>query len=138
MTGLIGLATGGAWKYVAAAVGAAGLISTAAVGFNDWLAHRDLKRETAQVAKLTNSLALETANYATLKAGADAQRASIDAASQIGATKLVEAEKLVASSQAANAKLLARNLALLSTPLAGTTPCARMDDADARIMGDLK
>ena len=82
--------------------------------------------------------ALDEANIETLKGAINTQNAQLDALSQADATKLAAAEHLVANSQTKAAGLQATVNELLDAPLPKGASCARMEFADARILGDLK
>ena len=142
MTGLLetvaGMATGQLWKYATIGIGALSLVGIGAVGIDDYFAHRESAKYEKQVNSLLQQKALDGASITALKASLDALNAQIDANSTIGKAKLAAASEQVDAYRSQNASLQKRVATLLNKPLVGATPCARMDDADARVMGDLK
>lgn len=82
-------------------------------------------------------LAQSEANYAKLKLTADGQTAELRAKSAADAATLASATKDLTAAQATTATYAAK-IATLMKPLVGIDTCARVMDADQRLLGTLQ
>ena len=139
------LITGNVWK--AAAIGAGVVI----VGLGITIAVIDLDRAhlRSEVADLTDKienpqtgyiarLTQAQANVATLKAGLDEQNAKVEAQAAEAKARIAATEKRLVDAQAAAASAKTTLARLMATPLIGKDVCARLSDADRRLLETLK
>lgn len=148
MSGALGLIPGIAglpWKLATAGLAAVSIglgVYTAVVSLDRArieVERKSLEQQiqdpkTGYVARLAQA---ET-NVVTARAAVDQQNATLQSKSAADAAALADLSKQVAQANAATAAANTKIDRLLKTPLAGADACARMNDADKRLLETLK
>lgn len=135
---LAGAATGGLWKYATIGLGAISLIGGAWIGLDDYMTHRERDKYAKQLTAAIEQRGRDSASIAALRASIDVQNVQIDAASKLSQAKLAAASDIVDVYRGQNDGLQRQVSQILTRPLVSKTVCTRMDEADLRVMGDLK
>ena len=126
-----------AGPVAAAAAIALALVSVGQCSAKNTEARRADRAEATLATELVNLDRCRT-NVAGLEASVGAQNARIEAVRAEGQRKTEEAENALAAAQKGRAAVEARVASLLRDRPAGADACARMESADAAVLGSLR